>query len=280
MAGSAVRRRQRMLRSMWRHEQMAIKLALAEKLHHSANRTVLPKKEEVEQDYALRGQKQARAGPGTQFLFVGGVSVPEPAGEPQLQARVQRHTMEQRIEHTPYVQILDAPVPQKVEQLVDFFKDLDSHVPVQVIEVPKISQDIIPQRSVDLVPQMAEQLVEVPTVLTPTRIAVQIAEHIVGIPVPHGFGGKRRLQGLLPEQSSTATYSSLERISERTVEQIVDFPSSGGGLGLGSSLSTGLPGSANQGVFRTFPRGKKCGVRSRPESHGARQCQLMDSGGL
>ena len=35
-------------------------------------------------------------------------------GEPQLQARVQRHTVEQRIEHTPYVQILDAPVPHQV----------------------------------------------------------------------------------------------------------------------------------------------------------------------
>ena len=35
------------------------------------------------------------------------------------------------------------------------------------------------------VPQMVEQLVEVATVLTPTRIAVQIAEQIVGIPVPH-----------------------------------------------------------------------------------------------
>ena len=68
--------------------------------------------------------------------------------------RAQRHTVEQRIEHTPYVQILDAPVPLKV----------------------------IPQRSVDLVPQMVEQLVEVPTVLTPTRIAVQIAEQIVDIP--------------------------------------------------------------------------------------------------
>ena len=36
--------------------------------------------------------------------------------------------MEQRIEHTPYVQILDAPVPLKVEQLEDFFKDLDIEV--------------------------------------------------------------------------------------------------------------------------------------------------------
>ena len=56
---------------------------------------------------------------------------------------VQRHTVEQRIDHTPFVQILDAPVPLKVEQLVDFFKDLDIEVPAQ-IEVPKISRDIIP----------------------------------------------------------------------------------------------------------------------------------------
>ena len=93
--------------------------------------------------------------------------------------------------------------------------------------MPKISCSPCPSRSRVPEPQSAEQLVEVPTVLTPTRIAVQIAEQIVGILVPHGFGGKRRLQGLLPEQSSTATSSSLERISERIVEQIVDLVSSG-----------------------------------------------------
>ena len=71
-----------------------------------------------------------------------GVVRPPPLFETRPQVQVQRHTVEQRIEHTPHVQILDAPVPQKVDQLVDFFKDLDTHVPVQVIEVPKISQDI------------------------------------------------------------------------------------------------------------------------------------------
>ena len=54
-------------------ERLSVAMALAEKLDHSANRTVLPK-EEVEQHYALRGQKPARAGPGTQYLSVGGVS--------------------------------------------------------------------------------------------------------------------------------------------------------------------------------------------------------------
>ena len=62
---------------------------------------------------------------------------------------------------------------------------------------------------------------------------MRIAEQIVGIPVPRG-----RVQGFLPQQSSTATPSSLERISERTVEQIVDI-SPGGGLGQGSASSAG-----------------------------------------
>ena len=75
---------------------------------------------------------------------------------------------------------------------------------------------------------------EVPTVLTPTRIAFAYdrilffaaREQIVGIPVPRGCG-EQRLQGLLPGQGSTSV-SSAERISERSVEQIVDIP--GGGL--------------------------------------------------
>ena len=190
---------------------------------------------------ALRSQKPDTSAGGMR---------PPPLVEGRPQGWVQRHTVEQRIEHTPYVQILDAPVPQKVEQLVDFFKDLDSHVPVQVIEVPKISQDIIPQCSVDLVPQMAEQLVEVPTVLSPTRIALRIAEQIVSTPVPRGGG-----QGFLPEQSSTATSSYLERISERTVEQIVDISPSGVGLGQGSSSSSSARPAEEilLGVFALFP---------------------------
>ena len=49
--------------------------------------------------------------------------------------------------------------------------------------MPKISLDRIPQRSFVLTPLIAEQLVEVPTVLTPTRIALQISEQIVDTPV-------------------------------------------------------------------------------------------------
>ena len=59
---------------------------------------------------------------------------------------------------------------------------------------------------------------ELPTVLSPSRIA----EQIVSIPVPLGRG-KRRVQGFHPRQSSAATHS-VERISERIVEQTVDIP--------------------------------------------------------
>ena len=142
---------------------------------------------------------------------------PPPLVEGRPQVRIQRHTVEQRIEHTPYVQILDAPVPQKVEQLVDFFKDLDSHVPEQVIEVPKISQDIIP-RSVHFVPQMAEQLVEVPTLLSVAVLQQRTAEQLASILFPRGRHG--RLPGSLPGQGSTASVA----------EQIADIPSSSGDL--------------------------------------------------
>ena len=57
--------------------------------------------------------------------------------------------------------------------------------------------DVIPARSLVPEPQTAEQLVEVPTVLSPTRIALQIAEQIVDTPVPQGRGGKWRVQGFL-----------------------------------------------------------------------------------
>ena len=115
-------------------------------------------------------------------------------------------------------------MPQTVGTVLEFFRSLDLPVDEQVIAVPKISSDRVSQCLVERrLPQIVDQLVEVPTVLTPTRIALQIAEQIVGIPVPRDCG-EQRLQGLLPGQGSTSV-SSAERISERTVEQLVDISS-------------------------------------------------------
>ena len=151
------------------------------------------------------------------------------------QEKVERHVVEDLGELAPLVQILDFPAPQMVDNVLDALRPV-SPMAVQALEVPKISCSPCPSRSPIPEPQSAEQLVEVPTVLSPLRNAEQIAEQIVDTPVPSGRG-KRRVQGFLPEQSSTAT-PSVERISERTVEQNVDT-SPGVGLGQGASSSAG-----------------------------------------
>ena len=121
----------------------------------------------MEEHYAQRGQKPARAGPSTQYFSLGDESVPERVGEPQLQARVQRHVMEDLGTVCPFVQILDAPVVQLVGNVADALRILDRPIAEQVIEVPTISCSSCPSRSPIPVPQSAEQLVEVPTVLSP-----------------------------------------------------------------------------------------------------------------
>ena len=109
--------------------------------------------------------------------------------------------MEDPGELAPSVQLLDLPVPLMVDQPVDILKIIAMFLPVvddQVIDVPKIIQDSTPQRLKPPEPQqLVEQLVEVPTVLTPTRIALQMAQQIVDTPVSRG-----RAHGSLPRQSS------------------------------------------------------------------------------
>ena len=67
------------------------------------------------------------------------------------------------------VQALDAPVLQMVEQLPDVHHLFATCLPVvaeQVIEVPKILLENIPSRRLCRDTQLAEQLVEVPTVVS------------------------------------------------------------------------------------------------------------------
>ena len=186
--------------------------------------------------------------------------------EPRPQERVQRHTMEHIVDFVcfaPMVQILDALVPQTVEQLPDvlqFFGTLTTDRE-QVIEVPKIITEDFPMRAVLRDPQLAEQLVEVPTIVSYSWLQLRM-EQTVDIPVPGRGGRSSGLQGFLPGQGSTAFLFSGERISVRTVEQTVDPP--GGVLqdfrpGLSSSSSyfpAGVSEALDEpgpGGFRTFP---------------------------
>ena len=217
---------------------------------------------------------------------------PTPLVEVRPQRRVLRHVVEDLGELAPLVQILDLPVPQTVDYVADALRILDFPIAEQVIEVPRISCSPCPSRSPIPEPQTAEQLVDVPTVLSPTRIALQIAEQIVDTPVPRGRS-QRRVQGFLPRQSSAATPSAEEPISERIVEQSV-FPSSvkraserieeqlvdtspGGGLAQSSASSAGLADEDFAGFFALFTVGKKVHV---PPRVRVRSCPGTSAHGL
>ena len=108
---------------------------------------------------------------------------------------------------------------------MDILAPLDFRVAEQVIEVPKIVCPPRAARTVLRAPQTADQLVEVPTIISYSSLLQRISEQHVDIPVPFGSGGRNAdLQGFLRGQSSTAPYSSLERISEQIMEQIADIP--------------------------------------------------------
>ena len=120
------------------------------------------------------------------------ISVPELGGSrldrlPAVsgpEERVPRRIVEQIVDIVPVVQLLHVPVPQPVDSVVEVLKILDKSFPdvEQVIEVPKILQHTVLQRSSLQEPQLAEQLVEVPTP-SPALAPVPQTEHqLVEVP--------------------------------------------------------------------------------------------------
>ena len=295
LVSAAQRRKQRRLRSWWRHEQQSIAAVLATVSHHSYSKVDTA-------NAALRGQKigtSTEVGPAEFFELFSDDGRPtggeRPAAllEPRPQGEVQRHA---GIGYE-LAQNLDVPVLHMVEQLPDVLQFFATCLPVvaeQVIDVPKISLDRTQQRLGDCLrqPQMADQLVEVPTIMSYSTLR-GLVEQNVDIPVQRGGG--RSLQGLRPGQGSTARtveqtvdipvphsrggragHGGLQGVSQgqgstaRIVEQTVDVPvpRSGGLQGFlprqGSTASSssshvraGAVDEPFQGVFRTFPRLKK-----------------------
>ena len=263
--GVAQRRRERRLRSWYRHEQQTVRMALAAFSHHSALRrqTKARAGEEGREEHdALRRQKppfSLEEEPG------GGLPAPlsEVAGRQEV---LVRHVVEDLGSVCPVVQILDLPVPHRMDHLAELLNleedvldagrlvDRFLQVPELVIEVPKISLDVIPLRTLVPEPQLAEQLVEVPTIVSFSSL-LRTIEQTVDIPVPQGGGGRvgvRSLQGF-PGQSSTA-YCGAD-FPAATAEQNVDIPVPRGDRTLHpASTSSVLPVTASQGVFRTFPQ--------------------------
>ena len=180
---------------------------------------------------------------------------PDRMYEVRPQERDQRHTVKQIVDTVLFAPSLDVPVPQMENQLVDESRLFDVLIPEQAIEVPKISPTPRPprKRRVRFADQRAEQLVEVPTIISYSSLQ-RTVEQNVNIPVPGRGGQQVGLHGFLSRQRSTALHASQERNSERIVEQIVDSRVLGGSSSASSSSSRE---HAGEGVFRTFPRVKK-----------------------
>ena len=64
---------------------------------------------------------------------------PDRLFEVRPQDRDQRRTVEQIVDNRLIVPLLDVPVPQMENQLVEVCQQLDTHIPEQAIEVPKTS---------------------------------------------------------------------------------------------------------------------------------------------
>ena len=104
------------------------------------------------------------------------------------------------------MQIHDVPVPQmRGEQVVEFMRELDAPaLDVQVIAVPKISLDWVPKRFRRLRTRKADQLVEVPTIISYSSLQQRTLEQTIDIPDRGGRGGGGGLQGFSQGQGATA----------------------------------------------------------------------------
>ena len=158
-------------------------MALSEGTHHSFDKVAAgekydglrAQKTDSSREAANRAPRRQRSNAARDAVFfelfdedTAGVR-PEVLAEPRPQERVQRHVVEHIVDYVccaPLVQILDAPVPQMVDNLMDTFRLWDRPLAEQVIEVPEISFSSCPSRVPLHEPQKAEQLVEVPTILS------------------------------------------------------------------------------------------------------------------
>ena len=112
-------------------------------------------------------------------------------------------------------------------------------------------------------------------------VPVPQRENQLDIPVPRGRGGRVGVRSLLvvPGQSSAA-FGEARYFPAATAEQNVDIPVPRGDRTLHpASLSSVLPVTANQGVFSTFPRGKKCAVGLALGVGTASRVELIHAGG-
>ena len=202
--GAAWRRRQRWLRAHWRHEQRTLQMLLATYEHHAAP----------------RGQRKARSGEEVRVARHGH-DPEQPPPQPELFQLFEEEpgaVHRTRISCAPWSRLSISLLRYR------FWMHLWRRWwnSCRTSRSSSTHSGLIPSR-------LSECPRSCLTIVSYSLLQRTLEQH-VDIPVPGGGGRHAGLQGFDPEQNSTATLSSAERISERIVEQIVDIPVSGGVL--------------------------------------------------
>ena len=154
-AKSARRRRERRLRSWWRHERQSVAMALSAAVNHSFDKVA------AEVSYSsLRAQNTERAEAAHNA----------PRRQTSGAARVPQlfQLFEEWLSGAWPTTLVEPP--QMVDQLRDALRLLDSPMAEQVVAVPKISSPSHAGRTALREPQIVEQFVEVTTLLTSSFI--------------------------------------------------------------------------------------------------------------
>ena len=201
-----------------------MRMELAAALHHSSFRGAGPETYDAPRSQMTANSREDSVCLGLFDEYTEGARPDRLVGV-RAQEQDQRRTVEQICDCTLIVPSLEVPVPQMANQLLEVCRQIDTPIPEQVIEVPKISSSRHShRRRVRFAEQTAEQVVEVPTIISYSSLR-GIVEQNVDIPAPRGRG--RVGLGLHPGQSSTA-FSGADHRSG-TAEQIVDIPAPRGG---------------------------------------------------
>ena len=222
---------------------------------------------------ALRSQKTARAeatnnAPRSQMSSVAGDTEffslfedelggtrPDRLYEVRPQERDQRHTVEQIVDTLLSVPSLDVPVPQMGNQLggrMSAFRCPHSRAGY------RSAQDFAYPPSSSQAPVCASLSRRQTSWWKYRRSSPILYSGLWSRTSTFQFlvveGQQVGLQGFLPRQRSTAVHASLERSSERIVEQIVDSRVLGGGF---SASSTSSREHAGEGFFSDFSPDQK-----------------------
>ena len=248
-SGSAAkRRRERRLRSAWRHEQPASRWRWPQPCTTARSEVWGPRTYSAPQGQTTATEGEVREpnnAPRSQKPPLPGEH-PGVLKEPEVQGAMVQHSGIFEL-----VQALDVPVLQMVEQPVEvdsFFRNFVPAVAEQLIEVPKLA---LPVHAVQRAALSEPQLVEVPTVLSYSLLQQRTAEQIVDTPVPHGRerGARGGLQGLSQGQGSTAVSGAVH------VNTPVPHVSGGGARGGLQGLSQRQGSTAVCGAEHVDTRG-------------------------